>query len=192
MKGTPDRCNRFATTTPSTCHRSLSISLKSNYLQTWILRRRTAGLGQTSRQYRTGMHGVIEKLRLATLWQDQGCGDTPVTAKIQALYNESKPGPGSPAVQAHVLIGKRWSGLFQQQFSMATVNHFMLLQLSKLARLEAEMSRNIDFYALVGARNGRDNFRSIRSATIMRIAAFPVRCSHPAQRPSRTTQTLSW
>ena len=28
MKGTPDRCNRFATTTPSTCHRSLSISLK--------------------------------------------------------------------------------------------------------------------------------------------------------------------
>ena len=26
------------------------------------LRRRTAGLGQTSRQYRTGMHGVIEKL----------------------------------------------------------------------------------------------------------------------------------
>ena len=28
------------------------------------LRRRTAGLGQTSRQYRTGMHGVIEKLRI--------------------------------------------------------------------------------------------------------------------------------
>ena len=32
---------------------------------------------------------------------------------------------------------------------MATVNHFMLSQLSKLARLEAEMSRNIDFYALL-------------------------------------------
>ena len=27
------------------------------------LRRRTAGLGQTSRQYRTGVDGVIEKLR---------------------------------------------------------------------------------------------------------------------------------
>ena len=67
MKGTPDRCNRFATTTPSICHRSLSISLKSNYLQTWILRCRTAGLGQTSRQYRTGMHGVIEKLHVKKL-----------------------------------------------------------------------------------------------------------------------------
>ena len=32
---------------------------------------------------------------------------------------------------------------------MATVNHFTLSQLSKLARLEAEMSRNIDFYALL-------------------------------------------
>ena len=32
---------------------------------------------------------------------------------------------------------------------MATVNYFMLSQLSKLARLEAEMSRNIDFYALL-------------------------------------------
>ena len=32
---------------------------------------------------------------------------------------------------------------------MTTVNHFMLSQLSKLARLEAEMSRNIDFYALL-------------------------------------------
>ena len=32
---------------------------------------------------------------------------------------------------------------------MATVNHFILSQLSKLARLEAEMSRNIDFYALL-------------------------------------------
>ena len=32
---------------------------------------------------------------------------------------------------------------------MATVNHFMLSQLSKLARFEAEMSRNIDFYALL-------------------------------------------
>ena len=32
---------------------------------------------------------------------------------------------------------------------MATVNHFMLSQLSKLARLEAEMSRNIDFHALL-------------------------------------------
>ena len=32
---------------------------------------------------------------------------------------------------------------------MATVNHFMLSQLSKLARLEVEMSRNIDFYALL-------------------------------------------
>ena len=32
---------------------------------------------------------------------------------------------------------------------MAMVNHFMLSQLSKLARLEAEMSRNIDFYALL-------------------------------------------
>ena len=32
---------------------------------------------------------------------------------------------------------------------MATVNHCMLSQLSKLARLEAEMSRNIDFYALL-------------------------------------------
>ena len=32
---------------------------------------------------------------------------------------------------------------------MATVNRFMLSQLSKLARLEAEMSRNIDFYALL-------------------------------------------
>ena len=32
---------------------------------------------------------------------------------------------------------------------MATVNHCMLSQLSKLARFEAEMSRNIDFYALL-------------------------------------------
>ena len=37
VKGTPDCGNRFATTTPSTCHRSLPISLKPNYLQTQIL-----------------------------------------------------------------------------------------------------------------------------------------------------------
>ena len=34
VKGTPDHGNRFAITTPSTCHRSLPITLKPNYLQT--------------------------------------------------------------------------------------------------------------------------------------------------------------
>ena len=40
-------------------------------------------------------------------------------------------------------------GPFPAILIMATVNHFMLSQLSKLARLEAEMSRNIDSYALL-------------------------------------------
>ena len=37
----------------------------------------------------------------------------------------------------------------RKRLIMATVNHCILSQLSKLARLEAEMSRNIDFYALL-------------------------------------------
>ena len=41
------------------------------------------------------------------------------------------------------------NGAYTAILIMATVNHFMLSQLSKLARLEAEMSRKIDFYALL-------------------------------------------
>ena len=66
---------------------------------------RTAGLGQTSRQYRTGMHRVIEKLRIfhlpgAMCPEGEICGlesaDFPAT--VLAVLNSVGGGPQRLAI----------------------------------------------------------------------------------------------
>ena len=64
---------------------------------------------------------------------------------------------------------------------MATVNHFMLSQLSKLARLEAEMSRNIDFYTLLALEMAGITFVAVVADVKARLFAaiqfWPRGCS---------------